>query len=210
MKLKLEPSTIYENNLDTDKFSRMLDDPSQCYKFYWLEAILRLTVATEEDLTFEQIIDEMICQAWYSATRFHLRLGPAINGKAENYLEHAVKIAAQDAMLSEVPSREEILAAISRQKEALKDDKYQLTLNVPYRLLSSFLDEIKGSDPIWRQSRRLICLMNQLNEEKHFLYTIINGRGVEKKIHINLYWRQIPYMWREIPERGLHLSWNKI
>ena len=51
----------------------MLDNPSQCYKFYWLEAILRLTVAAEEDLAFEQIIDEMICQTWYSVPRFGVR-----------------------------------------------------------------------------------------------------------------------------------------
>ena len=58
----------------------MLDNPSQCYKFYWLEAILRLTVATEEDLAFEQIIDEMICQTWYSVPRFGVR--------AEDYLSY--------------------------------------------------------------------------------------------------------------------------
>ena len=43
---------IYENNLDTDKFARMLDNKSQSYKFYWLEAILLLIIDMEDDLSF--------------------------------------------------------------------------------------------------------------------------------------------------------------
>ena len=54
---------IYENNLDTEKFARMFNNKAQSYKFYWFEAILNLTAATEADLTFEEIIDEMICEA---------------------------------------------------------------------------------------------------------------------------------------------------
>lgn len=61
MELELHSDLIYKNNLDTDKFARMLNDPSQCYKFYWLEAIVNLITITEEDLTFDQIINEMIC-----------------------------------------------------------------------------------------------------------------------------------------------------
>ena len=57
MELELHSDLIYKNNLDTDKFARMLNDPSQCYKFYWLEAIVNLITITEEDLTFDQIIN---------------------------------------------------------------------------------------------------------------------------------------------------------
>ena len=51
---------VYVNGLDTEKFAGMLKDPSQCYKFYWLEAILKLTWEKERELTFDEIIDEMI------------------------------------------------------------------------------------------------------------------------------------------------------
>ena len=61
MELYLHSNLIYENHLDTDRFARMLDDPSQCYKFYWLGAIIGLITALEEDLSFDQIINEMIC-----------------------------------------------------------------------------------------------------------------------------------------------------
>ena len=32
----------YLNKLDIEGFSNMLKDPSYCYKFYWLEAIVNL------------------------------------------------------------------------------------------------------------------------------------------------------------------------
>ena len=50
MDLYLKSDSIYTNTLDTDKFARMLDDPSQCYKFYWLEAIINLIATTDDDL----------------------------------------------------------------------------------------------------------------------------------------------------------------
>ena len=32
----------YYNTLDIEGFSHMMKDPSYCYKFYWLEAIVQL------------------------------------------------------------------------------------------------------------------------------------------------------------------------
>ena len=42
MELKINSPLIYENHLNMTKFSKMLDDPTQCYKFYWLDALLTL------------------------------------------------------------------------------------------------------------------------------------------------------------------------
>ena len=60
MGLELYLEIVYENNLDMDKFARMFNNKAQSYKFYWFQAILNLTKDTDEDLTFEEIIDEMI------------------------------------------------------------------------------------------------------------------------------------------------------
>lgn len=38
--LEIEPK--YYNNLNIDGFSKMMKNPSYCYKFYWLEAIIQL------------------------------------------------------------------------------------------------------------------------------------------------------------------------
>jgi len=191
LKLDLCSDLIYTNNLDTDKFARMLDDPSQCYKFYWLEAIINLITTTDNDLCFDQIINEMIFEAWYSVTRYHLHLGPAIKGKSENFLEHAVKVVESDADLPQSATKIDILAAIARKEAKLKSDKNNLTIYVPYRLISSFLDELSGGDHMWDQHRRLIAYIEKINEQQNLPYTIVDGRGINKKIHINKYWKQL-------------------
>ena len=62
----------YYNELDIQGFSQMLKDPSFCYKFYWLEAIVNLISEGITETTFDAIIDEMIANAWYSVREFHI------------------------------------------------------------------------------------------------------------------------------------------
>ena len=64
----------YYNTLDIESFSMMMKDPSYCYKFYWLEAIVQLISEDIRETTFYAIIDEMICNAWYSVREFHIHL----------------------------------------------------------------------------------------------------------------------------------------
>ncbi|MDO5786069.1 MAG: hypothetical protein Q4P20_13525, partial [Eubacteriales bacterium] len=83
----------------------------------------------------------MICEAWHTVTHYHLRLGPTVNGNAENFLEHAINtlnITVPD--ISQNPSREELRTAIKSCKKELKRDKTRLTDYVPYKLLYPFFD----------------------------------------------------------------------
>jgi len=40
--MNLSIPEIYHNTLDVESFAKMMKDPSYCYKFYWLEAIVQL------------------------------------------------------------------------------------------------------------------------------------------------------------------------
>ncbi len=44
----LEINGNYYNTLDIEAFSQMMKDPSYCYKFYWLEAIVHLISHVQE------------------------------------------------------------------------------------------------------------------------------------------------------------------
>ena len=59
----LNIDTKYYNLLDIEGFSLMMKDPSYCYKFYWLEAIVILISEGIKETTFDAIIDEMIANA---------------------------------------------------------------------------------------------------------------------------------------------------
>ena len=65
----------YYNTLNIEGFSHMMKDPSYCYKFYWLEAIVQLIAEGVKETTFDAVIDEMICNAWY--------LGPRVSHPSE-------------------------------------------------------------------------------------------------------------------------------
>lgn len=187
----LSSSDEYINHLDTNKFAKMLDDPTQCYKFYWLDAILTLIPTMEGDISFDSIFDEMIYSAWHSVTEYHLRLGPTIQGASVNLLEQAVKIVEIDSKLALSATKDNIINAIRNHDAELKDVKERLARNVPYRLLSSFLSDIGGNDRIWDQKKRLIAYIEALNVEANLPYIIIDGRGFQKKIRINSSWRQL-------------------
>lgn len=195
MSSELHLEIVYENNLDTDKFARMFNNKAQSYKFYWFEAILNLTKDTDEDLTFEEIIDEMICEAWHTVTHYHLRLGPTINGNAENFLEHAINtLNGTVSDLLQNPSREELKFAISSCEKELKWDKTRLADYVPYKLLYPFFDTDgmeEGLSYIKNDKhRRLIAYMEKLSGRENLFYTILDGAGLQKKIRMNPHWRE--------------------
>ena len=192
---KLHLDLVYENNLDTDKFARMFNNKAQSYKFYWFEAILNLTKTSEEDLSFEDVIDEMICEAWHTVTHYHLRLGPTVNGNAENFLEHAINTLNNTVSdLSQNPSKEELKQAIRECEKELKRDKTRLTDYVPYKLLYPFFD-VEGMEEGLSYIKndkhsRLIAYMAKLSGNENLFYTILDGVGLQKKIRMNPYWRK--------------------
>ena len=195
MSPELHLEIVYENNLDTDKFARMFNNRAQSYKFYWFEAILNLTKDTDEDLTFEEIIDEMICEAWHTVTHYHLRLGPTVNGNAENFLEHAINtLNGTVSDLPQNPSREELKTAISSCEKELKRDKMRLTDYVPYKLLYPFFDTDGMEEGLFYikndKHRRLIAYMEKLSGNENLFYTILDGMGLQKKIRMNSHWRK--------------------
>lgn len=77
----------YVNFLDIESFSLMMKDPSYSYKFYWLEAIVNLISENVAESTFNDIIDEMIANAWYSVMEFHIHLSGMIAGDIKDGLE---------------------------------------------------------------------------------------------------------------------------
>ena len=63
-------------SLNIASLSRLFDNKSECYKLFWFQAILAHVCRGQELISFEQLIDEMIADAWYMVTEYHLNLGP--------------------------------------------------------------------------------------------------------------------------------------
>lgn len=134
----------YYNSLDIEGFSQMMKDPSYCYKFYWLEAIVHLISEGIQETTFDEIIDEMIANAWYSVREFHIHLsGIQADGLVRDGLERAILQLTQISDFSANASKVEIKNSIREHNKELKQAKEQLTNMVPYRALAGFLLNVK-------------------------------------------------------------------
>ena len=99
----------YYSSLDIEGFSQMMKDPSYCYKFYWLEAIVGLISENKTETTFDEIIDEMIANAWYSVREFHIHLsGIQSDGNVRDGLERAILYLSELSRLPANASKVEI------------------------------------------------------------------------------------------------------
>ena len=180
----------YYNILDIEGFSRMMKDPSYCYKFYWLEAIVKLISEDKKEATYDEIINEMIANAWYSVLEFHIHLsGIWGNGEIKDSLEKAVLKLQKLSDLPSNASKVEIKNKIAEFDKELHGEKMVLTQNVPYKALSGFAN--RGSELIDLNSSagRMMAYYNRINEVLTPLpYTFGNQTGLERKITFHESW----------------------
>ncbi len=182
----------YKNTLDIEGFSRMMKDPSYCYKFYWLEALVKLISEGREAVTFDDVINEMICNAWYSVREFHIHLsGLPADGQVRDGLERAVLKLTELSNLEAHASRVEILNAIREHESELKAAKTQLTNMVPYRALAGFFPK-EGDAPAWESERRMVRYIANIDRELVSLpYTLGESSKLKKEVIFNPLWQKM-------------------
>lgn len=179
----------YYSTLDIEGFSHMMKDPSYCYKFYWLEAIVQLISEGMKETTFDSIIDEMICNAWYSVREFHIHLsGLSASGEVKDGLERAVLRLARLSTLSANASKVEIKSAIQEYRLELKAVKEQLTNMVPYRALAGFfLRADTRAD--WDSIKRMTAYIEWVNRDVVLLpYILGSGSKLNKEVYFQPTW----------------------
>lgn len=185
----------YYNTLDIEGFSKMMNSPSYCYKFYWLEAIVQLISANKTEATYDEIINKMISNAWYPVLEYHIHLS-GIYGEniIKDNLERTVLRLQELSQLANNASDIEImnnLHEFSEDKE-LRFYKKELTKNVPYKALSGFAN--RGSEKINLDSSagRLMAYYNKLSQSEILLpYTFNDDKGLKRIITFNDGWIQM-------------------
>ena len=178
----------YHNTLDIESFSLMMKDPSYCYKFYWLEALVVLISEGVTETTFDTVIDEMIASAWYSVREFHIHLSGLLAGEVRDGLERAILLLAQVSSLPANASKTEIKNAIRDYNQELKPFKEQLTNMVPYRALAGFFN--RNSETVnWGNKTQLVEYIERINSSVTILpYTLGKSSKLKKEIRFNPAW----------------------
>ena len=189
MRYTLTIDDKYYNRLDIEGFSQMMKDPSYCYKFYWLEAIVNLISADVTETTFDEIIDEMIANAWYSVREFHIHLsGMQSDGNVRDGLERVIIDLSKLSQLPANASKVEIKNEIKKYNTDLKKYKEQLTNMVPYRALAGFFR--KSEEPAdWGSIVRLTSYIQHIDQSITPLpYTLGTGSKLKKEVYFNTSW----------------------
>ena len=183
----------YYNTLDIGGFARMLKDPSYCYKFYWLEAIVKLISEDRHEASYDEIINEMISNAWYSVLEFHVHLsGIWGDGEIKDSLEKAVLKLYKLSGLPANTSKVEIKNKIAEFDKELHEEKMVLTKNVPYKALSGFANRCSECIDLNSSAGRMIAYYNRLNSRGTLLpYTFDSQKGLERKIIFQEAWIQM-------------------
>lgn len=191
---KLTIDGSYYNTLDIESFSQMLKDPSYCYKFYWLEAIVILISQGTSATTFNDIIDEMISNAWYSVREFHIHLsGIQADGRVRDGLERAVIKLTELSDLPANASKVEIKNMLEKYKfdDELKKSKEQLTNMVPGRALAGFFARYDKDIP-WNSVGRLTEYIRFFDSyRKRLPYTFGDSSKLKKEVYFNNDWMEM-------------------
>ena len=173
--MQLPPSS----QLNIASFSRLFDNKSECYKLFWFQAILRYVCDGRQDISYEELIDEMIADAWYMVTEYHLNLGP------NDTLEKAVNFISSVTDMAPSVKKQDILNWLaSCTDQNVIGFKRTLSLNVPYRLQAPLLKDFTGND--WNCGTK--DLAEKINKQDRLIYYFIRVLGLQTRIRISDHW----------------------
>ena len=180
----------YSDNLNTGYLARLFDNTSECYKLFWFKAIVTAVGNGKTVLTYEELIDKMIADAWFMVTEYHLNLGP------KDTLQSAIEL--MNAKNPELKSSEKENVIIDYLANSIDKDinskKRTLTYNVPYRLQAPFLSDLKGKS--WNVPTA--DLASRINQGESLIYYFETINGLSSRIVVNDDWAEYIKKNREI------------
>ncbi len=170
----------HHEQLNTGYLQRLFDNMSECYKLFWFQSVVDQVRLGSNKLSYEELIDNMIADAWYMVTEYRLNLGPVDN------LETAVHYAQSLLNLKSSEKKSVIIEAL----KACTDDelirkKTILTYNVPYRLQAPFM-QLKGNE--WSGKKR--NLADRINEHEGLIYRFDCIAGLKSTIEVDPMWAE--------------------
>ena len=171
----------YSEELEIQYLSRLFDNTSECYKFFWFQAIVIKILEGKTEISYGELLDEMIADAWYMVTEYHLNLGPKDN------LEALVKYISQISGMKTSEKKNVILDFLRtcEDKEVMRMKRI-LIQNVPYRLQAPFMHSMKGKAWDVSSERKI----ERINQEKRLLYYFTAYNGLNTTIIIQPEWCQ--------------------
>lgn len=167
--------------LNITAFSNLFRDTSACYKFFWFNAVIRKIISGADSATYDELVNEMIAEAWYMVSEYHLNLSSVTDN-----VEQAVNRLSEISGFKSSEKREKILKFLSETDDkVLHKIKLTLILNVPYRLQAPLLEGFRGNT--WEV--RPADLAERINSQRQrLIYYFDAFCGLETRIFFREEW----------------------
>ena len=185
----------YDDSLNIGVLSKVFERKriANCYKYFWFQAILEMISEDKVRFSYDEILNQMIEDAWYMVTEYKLRLGPC---NTTNHLEEAVKYIFSTTKISSTAKKGTVTRYLKTCDDPIiKRHKRNLIVNVPYCLQSPFYTSIKD---LGRSK------VDEINTQKHLLYYFVSVKGTNSQLEMNEEW--VSYL---IHNRQILLDWIK-
>lgn len=160
-----------EGEVSIQALSSLFGNTTECYKFFWFKAIFEEAMKQENDtvvLSYEEIMNHMICDAWYMVTEFHLNLGP------NDTLEKLVLYIQNTMHFPSNLKRQVLLKYLQEAHDAFIMKKKALLIRyVPYRLQSPFL-KMKNKEAFFKESRDIQIARINTYVDAIYTYSLFN------------------------------------
>ena len=129
------------NSLEISCFSEIFTNMSESYKLFWFRSIFDVIKSGKNTVTYNELINHMVIDAWNIVLKYGLNLGPSDN--LEKLIKHLNKTTILDVN-DKAEAIESILYILDDSE--YKRIKGELIKNVPYRLQAPFIPYIKGKE----------------------------------------------------------------
>ena len=170
----------YSEKLNTASLARIFDNKSESYKLFWFKAILHEVGLGKNKLSFQELVERMIVDAWYMVSEYKLNLGPA------DTLEKTVLYISEKESFKPTEKEDVLISYLhnSEDKE-LRNYMKVLCLNVPYRLQAPL---IPAPDPkLWYRTR---AMADYINAQDGIMYVIEHRGAMDSRIIIDDNWME--------------------
>lgn len=152
-------------SINTGKLGRIFDDMSESYKLFWFKSIVDFVFEGKTVLSFDEIVNNMIAEAWYMVSEYKLNLGPS------DIIEKCILMIFDGSRLKSSEKKETIVKYLENNNDRdFCRIKNKLTRYVPKRFQSPFMDDVNEKE---RNSNNIIEI---INSHSNLLYYFDNNK----------------------------------
>lgn len=178
--LSIHMKIPYSEKLNTASLARIFDNKSESYKLFWFKAILHEVGLGKNILSFQELIERMIVDAWYMVSEYKLNLGPA------DTLEKAVLYISEKESFKPTEKEDVLISYLhNTEDKELRNFMKVLSLNVPYRLQAPLIPT--PDTKLWYRTR---AMADYINSQDGIMYVIEHRGALDSRIIIDDNWME--------------------